>query len=256
MNTAAESSAEQKFETTRLPFGVQVSGINLKDASLETCSELRSLVYQNKLLVISNQNVAPSDYVAFARKIGKPQVYLQKNYHHPDFPEIFVSANGPVSGRSMGVARTGYFWHSDCSFEPKPLAFTMIYPQVLPTGERSTYFIDMNEALERLPKDLKLRIHQFAALHDGHSRYKITESDVGRPLHEILDFLAGNCPYAIHPVVCQHPVTGQNILYVNSGFTSRILGFPFMRAGIFSPKYSPSRKTRSVHIATNGKKAI
>ena len=165
-----------------------------------------------------------AEFVAFGHRLAKPQVYLQGNYHHPEHPEIFVSANGPIEGRKMGVARTGYFWHADCTFEERPLAFTMLYPQVLPSGERSTYYLDMAKAFSGLPQNVKDHLMGAWARHDGNARYKIKEDDLGRPLHEILDEVVDLAPGAVHPAVIRHPFTNEDILFVSSGFTSRILG--------------------------------
>ena len=175
-------------------------------------------------MVIPDSTLSAAEYVAFGRRLATPQSYLQDNYHHPEHAEIFVSANGPINGRKMGVARTGYFWHADCSFEARPLAFTMLYPQVLPDGERSTYFLDMAQAWSRLSPALKPHLQSAWARHDGNARYKIKADDLGRPLHEILDEVVSLVPGAVHPAIIRHPFTGEDILYLSSGFTSRIVG--------------------------------
>jgi taurine dioxygenase len=213
-----------KHESLPSGFGVRVSGVDLETIGASDAARLRQLVYRERLVVLPEQKLSASAFVDFGRRVGRPQVYLQPNYHHPDHPEIFVSANGPVEGRQMGVARTGYYWHSDCAFEEKPLAFTMLYPQILPRGERSTIFLDMARAWLRLPGRLREQVKDLHAMHCGRAKYKIRAEDVGRPLHEVLDDIVDSTLKGVHPVVIEHPGTGEELLYVSSGFTSRIIG--------------------------------
>lgn len=223
MLTKNESST--RFNVQNMSYGIKIKGLDLKEINNSDCQDLLSLIYTNKLVVIECQKVSAEEYVQIAKKLAEPIIYLQENYHHPEHPEIFVSSSsGYVNDRNMGMARTGYYWHADYSFDPEPQAFTMIYPQILPKGERSTYFIDMAETLRAMPKPLRDRISSTYSLHDGHARYKIRKEDVGKPLNELLDYLGENSPYGIHPTVIKHPVTEEEVLFTNSGFTSRILG--------------------------------
>ncbi|ACY18492.1 TauD/TfdA dioxygenase family protein [Haliangium ochraceum] len=213
-----------KFESLPSGFGVRVYDVDPRTLTPEDAKAIRMMTYRERLVVLPDQDLDAAAYVAFSYRLARPQVYLQPNYHHPDHAEIFVSANGPVHGRTMGVARTGYYWHSDCAFEANPLAFSMLYPQVLPKGERSTHFLDMAKAWRRLPSALRERVLGLHAMHCGRAKYKIQAGDVGRPLHELLDDIVEHSLTGIHPLVIQHPGTGEELLYASSGFTSRILG--------------------------------
>ena len=190
-------------------------------------------VYRHRLVILKDQRLSPREYVAFARRLGEPIVYLQEHYRHPDHPEIFVSSNEKATSRDgqenkIGVARAGDYWHTDGAFLPKPYPLTMLYPQRLPDAqERSTLFIDMHEVYSALREELREQIEGRWIINDGKWRYKVRAQDAGVSISELLDAIERVAPPVRHPAVTVHPVTGERVLYVNRGFTTSIEGLSF-----------------------------
>lgn len=207
--------------------GAEITDVNAKTITTHQVQEIKELVYQHKLVVFRDQNLSKVEYIAFARMFGTPQIYLQKNYHHPDHPEIFVSSNVPENGKKVGVAGTGRYWHTDYQFHSQPLPLTMLYPQILPQGKRETYYIDMEHVYDSLPPDLLSYVDGKLAVHDAKWRYKITPEDIDRAVIDILAEVEKLVPPLTHPTVIQHPITGRNILYMSSGFTAGIAGLAY-----------------------------
>ena len=67
---------------------------------------------------------------------------------------------------------------------------------------------------------MKALLAGLRALHDGGPYYREANALRGRPEE------GRQYPRAEHPVVRVHPVTGQRALFVNSMFTTRLLGLP------------------------------
>ena len=103
--------------------GFEIVDIDLAASSASLIESIKQLIYIHKLVILRNQRITPDQYVAFAKKLGIPQIYFGKNYHHPTYPEIFVSANIPIDGNKIGVSGTGQYWHTDCAFQSEPLSF-------------------------------------------------------------------------------------------------------------------------------------
>ncbi|OYP36084.1 TauD/TfdA dioxygenase family protein [Rhodopirellula sp. MGV] len=209
--------------------GAVISGIDVNELVPDSSeiTAIREAIYRYRLVVIRGQQMNESQYVEIARKLGRPQVYFQTNYHHPSYPEIFVSSNIAENGQKVGVARTGHYWHTDCSFEQHPLSWTSIYPQVFPQDARGTLYIDMAKVYRELPEHLKAYVDHATTIHAGQLRYKVQASDIDRSLKELLDRINEEVPPVRHPAVIEHPVTGERILYLNSGFTVAIEGMTF-----------------------------
>jgi taurine dioxygenase len=202
--------------------GLDITQLNAQSPELE---EIRQAIYRNKLMVIRNQDISLEQYVAFTRVLGKPQVYFQENYHHPVFPEVFVSTNVPEpDGKKVGVAGTGHYWHTDCQFQKEPLSFTSITPVIIPKSIRATYYIDMVKVLKNLPAELRKYVDGKTYIHGGNNRYKVQPSDVDKSIQQLIDYMNEIVPLVEHPAVITHPVTGEQALYISSGFTMKIKG--------------------------------
>lgn len=211
--------------------GVEVLGADVRSLSGSALVELRQLVWDNKLVVLRGQDICAAEYVAFAHAFGRPQIYFQDNYHHPDHPEIFVSSNVEMDGEKVGVAGTGRYWHTDCQFFDQPLPMTMLLPVHLPEGLRETYYIDMERVLATLPEDLATLLAGRRCVHEARWRYKVQACDIDKSITEILEEFGAVTPAVTHPAVITHPVTGKRSLYVSEGFTRSLDGLPHEESG-------------------------
>lgn len=206
--------------------GVEVTGLAIGSFDAATGARLRELLHEHKLVVLPDQHPSEEQALHFARCLGTPEPYFQDNYHHPRHPEVFVSSNIPMEGRKVGVAGTGRMWHHDYSFREVVLAYTIIWPVVLPEGQRGTEFVDMQRAWAELPDDLRQALAGRTCFHDAWDYYKVRPEDVDRGLGELIAAFHEAAPGAHHPAVITHPVTGRACLYLSSGFTKAVDGLP------------------------------
>ena len=95
---------------------------------------------------------------------------------------------------------------------------SILYIKELPPDNGgNTLFANMNRAFETLSAPIQRLCEGLTAIHDGAQVYG---GRFGQKPKE------GGFPRNEHPVVRTHPVTGRKALYVNRGFTRRILGIP------------------------------
>ncbi|MBO3457405.1 TauD/TfdA family dioxygenase [Aetokthonos hydrillicola Thurmond2011] len=207
--------------------GAEILDVDVVSVTKDQANTIKQLVYKHKLVIFRNQNITEDQYLEFASKIGTPQIYPQDNYHHPDYPEIFVSSNVPKDGKKFGVRGTGRYWHTDCAFLEEPLPFTMLYPQVLPNSIRETYYIDMQNVYKKLPFELKNYVDNKYLLHEAKWRYKVQDWDIDKAIIDIMNEFEQRFPPVKHPAIITHPVTAQKILYMSQGFTTGIVGLDY-----------------------------
>ena len=214
------------MKTERNQIGCSIFGVEANTLAGPEMQPLKDLLYRNRLIVLKDQVLTDQQYCDFATRFGFPVPYLQANYHHPDFPLIFVSSNVKKGGKQIGVPRTGGYWHSDTAFEKEPKVITMLMPKVLPRSfPRSTRFIDMAEVYAALPQATKDKLDGAQFSHSGRWRYKVRPEDVGMDISEILQMIDNVAPPVLHPAVIEHPHTKERILYANRGFTIGIAGW-------------------------------
>lgn len=207
--------------------GAEVRGVDLNGASAQLAREVVDAVHRHALVRFKNQKMTVREYMELGKQLGDIMPYPDERYRHAEYPEVFVSSN--VKSRTMGMARSGYFWHTDLSFKPKPQALTVLYPQLLPTNKRETLFVDMAMIYDTMPLALRHVIEGRTAKHDPVLRYKVGPADVDANLDlgELIKRGRELFPAPTHPCVITHPVTGRKIVYMNEGFTTSIDGLPY-----------------------------
>ena len=201
--------------------GASVTDFDHTTATEADIAALKEAVYTRKIAVLKGQRLAPRQFLELGRRLGRPEVYYEPMYKHPEVEEIFVSSNVPENGKQIGVPKTGKFWHADYQFMPDPFGITLIYPQVIPRQNRGTYFIDMGTAYQRLPRQLRQEAAA-AGLFGRHSvrkYFKIRPTDVYRPISEIIAEVEEKTPAVVQPLTFTHPLTKETVLYISEGFT-------------------------------------
>ena len=199
--------------------GIGVIAENSDSTSDEDVKTLKEAVYRDKIVVLKGQKLDPHQFLALGTRLGTPETYYEPIYHHHEVKEVFVSSNVGEGENRVGVPKTGKFWHSDYQFMPRPFDITLIYPQVLPTRNRGTFFVDLCRAYENLSEELKIAVKDTTAWHSVRRYFKIRPSDVYRPLSEIIDEVDAKTPPVALPTAHRHRRTDETILYVSEGFT-------------------------------------
>jgi taurine dioxygenase len=137
--------------------------------------------------------------------------------------------------------------HSDYQFMSRPLDLTLIYPQVVPTKNRATFFINLYAAYEALSEDLKTAVKDTVATHSVRRYLKIRPSDVYRPISEVLDEVDRRTPPVSFPTANQHRFTDETVHYISEGFTLSIVD----REGREQPELlEASFEHDSIHLQT------
>jgi taurine dioxygenase len=95
---------------------------------------------------------------------------------------------------------------------------SILYLRRCPPYGGDTLFASMYAAYDALSERMKAYLEGLRAEHSG-EHYRGQYANYG-----IAD--KPEYPRAEHPVVRTHPVTGKKALYVNQGFTRRIIGIP------------------------------
>ncbi|RAV33181.1 TauD/TfdA dioxygenase family protein [Corynebacterium heidelbergense] len=199
--------------------GAEIHGIDPANPTGIDAGELREAIYRHKLVVLKDFNPTPEQFLAFGRHLGEVRKYYEPIYHHPEYPEIFVSSNDQSAG---GVPKTGAFWHIDYQFMPEPFAFTMTLPLAVPGTDRGTYFVDLTQAWAQVPEELKQRVRGTRSVNSPRRYVKIRPSDVYRPIGEVLQEIEEVTPPQYWPTALKHPVTGEEYLYICEAFTESI----------------------------------
>ena len=192
--------------------GATVQGIDLSEAMSEAAFQALKAVYLDySVLVFPDQALSQAQHKAFASRFGALHTHPMHARQQKGDPHILRVATNAQSAYTAGEG-----WHTDVTCDALPPQCSLLYVTETPgNGGGDTMFADMYLAFELLSDPMKQFLSGLTAVHDGAlpyvGAYKSVPPEGGYPRNE-------------HPVIVQHPETGRAVLYVNSGFTSRIRG--------------------------------
>jgi len=187
-----------------------VSGIDLsKPLDESTCKQVHDALIDNSVIFFRDQHLTPEQQKAFGRLFGELHLHPAAPRELPEHPEILVIHADETSKHVAGEN-----WHSDVSCDVEPPMGSILYMHELPPVGGDTLFASMYAAYEALSEPMKRFLEPLTARHEGEHVYR------GR---YGLDDTGKTFPRAEHPVIRTHPVSGRKALFVNGGFTTRIV---------------------------------
>jgi taurine dioxygenase len=195
--------------------GAEIRGLDLSQPLADAqMLELEQAFRDWMVLVFRDQELSREQHKAFGRRFGRLHVHpMHAGGHRGGDPEIL-----PVVTTADSPYTAGEGWHTDVTCDEIPPLGSMLYIRETPEcGGGDTLFADMYLAWELLSEPMQRFLEPLEAVHDGSIPY-VGAYHTKPP--------EGGYPRNRHPVVARHPDTGRKVLYVNSGFTSHIVGLP------------------------------
>ena len=200
--------------------GAEIRGVDLKgEVPDAVIADIRRLLLRYKVVFFHQQHLDADRHRAFARRFGEltsahPVIPGLKGY--PEVFEIDYTKTRKVYATYGDLSRRdaqGVYWHTDVTFVKRPPLGSILNAVVIPPSGGDTQFANMYLAYEALSEPIKRLCEGLTAKHT--SAHVYADSAYGRSDKKF--------PEAVHPVVRTHPVTGRKALFVNRGFTTRIM---------------------------------
>ena len=170
------------------------------------------------VLVFRDQPMDQAEQVACARQFGPLDAGLRKatgaptRFHHDELIDISnVALDGSVAdagNAKLAGTLANQLWHTDSSFQPLPIKYSMLSAVTLPAQGGDTEWADMRAAYDALDDELKALVAGRSAHHSTfHSRIllgddKYTPEQLNR------------FPPAEWPLVRTHPGSQRKLLFV------------------------------------------
>jgi taurine dioxygenase len=190
--------------------GAEVLGVDLAaDLSGATVAEIRRAFLEHQVIFFRDQALSPAQFMAFARRMGKPVEYpFVKGIE--GFPEIIE-----VKKLERERHNFGGIWHSDTAYLAEPPMGSMLLAREVPAAGGDTEFASQTLAYESLSAGMKRLLDGLIAVNSS------AKADVTRTREDRVKEQGGETKsyVAEHPVVRTHPETGRKALYVNLAHT-------------------------------------
>ena len=215
-----------RFSPLSTGFGVEASDVDLRKPLTDAAwRELEDAFYEHQVLAIRAQDLAPAQFVAFAKRIGPPQPHVIDQFHHPEDPNILILSNVKKAGQPTGLQDAGSYFHTDYSYLAVPARATTLYSRVVPNVGGDTLFANQQAAYDDLPEAMKKRIASLYGIH--HYGNRNDQDEKSRTVASVLtEEQKARMPLITHRIARPHPVTGRTSLYAVSGSSFGIVGMP------------------------------
>ena len=196
--------------------GAEIEGIDLtKPLSKNEYKQIRKLLIKHEVIFFRKQDISPAQQKALADSFGPLQ-------SHPayktvkGFPEITILESTAEQPTKIEA------WHSDMTFRQHPPLASLLRSKVIPERGGDTLWASMTVAYESLSENMKRFLTGLSAIHDFRHGFKESLEEEGGA-ERLAEAVKKNPPVE-HPVIQTHPESGKKVIFVNSLFTTHIVG--------------------------------
>ena len=193
------------------PYLAYITGIDLTEPISSESADIINDTLSKHCIILFKQQLTKATQLADLAKIFSPKLQLYGDNQDNEI-QMYI-----VQNRTQ-VMRGSDFWHSDLSYHPIPAFTTLLYGMEIPHDKShgNTQFINMNDAYNRLPDNLKAYYSKLKGVHN------ISHNN-GFPIDKYESNETPTPKDAIHPLIRIHPINGNKILYANPAYTYKIV---------------------------------
>ena len=194
----------KKTDLTR-HVGTELENFRLLDLSDGGVQELLEVIARRGVVVVRGQEMSIPQQIEFGARLG--ELHVHPAYAQSQWPEALH-----IYGDENSKMVPGEGWHSDVSCDERPPGVSMLRIETTPSVGGDTAFSHQGALLRSMSDTMQSFLRTLKARHSGDLPWRGGYKSVDPKMY----------PRNLHPVVRTHPITGEDALYVNSGFTDRI----------------------------------
>jgi taurine dioxygenase len=197
--------------------GAVVSGVDLTAITDADARRVLDELHTFGLLVFRDQPMTRDQQLTFTSKLGPV-------HGHP-VAEFLGGGGDPfgiVENDESKPPQDAQNFHVDYSFAVEIPDLAVLRPEVIPPKGGDTIWSSAAAAYDALSPAMKEMLAGMSAVHEASERYwfELRRTAGEEATNRAREVFEGN----EHPVVCAHPFTGRPLLFVNPGYTTRIVG--------------------------------
>ncbi|KAF5342697.1 hypothetical protein D9611_001650 [Ephemerocybe angulata] len=211
-------SAASKVTHLTPAIGVELEGIDLRQLTDQQKDELALLVAERGVVFLRNQEIDIYQQLDLARHYGPLHKHATTGIPKNGLEEVHVVYNDSSRRPDASAFAKIDLWHSDVTYEIQPPGVTSLKVITGPEVGGDTLWSSGYALYSSLSPGLQTYLEGLQAVHSGVAQAEGNRA-AGLPVRrkEI---------ESVHPLVRVHPATGWKSVFVNPGFTRRIVGVP------------------------------
>lgn len=195
--------------------GAVIHNIDLNRTDSETTALIQQALLDYQVIFFRRQQLTPQAQVTLAHGFGSLHI-------HPIYPAAADAPEVMVLDSLQQDLRDNELWHTDVTFRETPPLGCVLRAVKIPPAGGDTLWASGTAAFAALDTDLQQQLTTLTALHDIRRSFPPERFARDEAERQKLEHIFAANPPISHPVVRTHPLTGQPILFVSEGFTTRI----------------------------------
>jgi sulfonate dioxygenase len=211
-------SAATKVKHYTPAIGTEITGIDLRQLSNSQKDELALLVGERGVVFFRDQEITIQEQLDLARHFGPLHKHATTPIPKAGLEEVHVVYNDASRRADPASFSKLELWHSDVTYEIQPPSVTSLKVITGPEYGGDTLWASGYALYSGLSRGFQTYLEGLKAVHSAVAQAEGARA-AGLPVRrqEI---------ETVHPVVRVHPATGWKSVFVNPGFTRRIVGVP------------------------------
>ena len=206
-----------KIEPCSGALGAEISGVNLAGLDDGIFEEIHRAWLDYQVLFFRDQRITPAEQTAFAERFGELEAYpfIAPLARHPYVIPIIKEKDTRMN--------FGGGWHSDMSYQEKPVKATCLYAIEVPEQGGDTLFANMVAAYDALSQGLRDLLDGVRAVFTAakvHGKAGFYEK-ADHPMDMTKNADREEARF-LHPIVRTHPETGRKGLYLDLPHVERL----------------------------------
>lgn len=195
--------------------GAVIAGIDLNQVDAQTAEQIHAALLKYQVIFFRKQQLTAPSQVKLAKNFGSLHI-------HPIYPAMPEAPEVIILDSHRQDLRDNDLWHTDVTFSQTPPLGCVLQAIKIPDFGGDTLWASATAAFKALATDLQNKLRGLTATHDIRQSFPLERFAKSAEDRQRLEQSFLKNPPVVHPVVRSHPETGEEILFVNEGFTTRI----------------------------------
>ncbi|KAI9025087.1 hypothetical protein CLU79DRAFT_834204 [Phycomyces nitens] len=209
--------AEKVFDLTP-NIGTEIHGVQLSQLTNQQKDDLALLIAERGVVFFKKQDINIVQGEELGKHFGPLHVHNVSGHppNHPFILPVHSVVLDTKDSYARRLERASEGWHTDVSYELQPPGFTFLKIDTLPPSGGDTLWSSSYAAYDKLSPALQKFLEGLEAVHSGKEQADgAIKAGITQRRQEV--------EYT-HPIIRTHPVTGLKALFIQPGFTRRIVG--------------------------------
>ena len=204
--------------------GAELSGVDLaEDITDPDAKAIHQALLDHKVIFFRDQDLSPE------RQLKLASIFGELEDPHPIFPGVEGAEQVTVIEHDANHPPQENVYHTDVTWREYPALGSVLHAIKVPENGGDTIWVNLEAAYAHLSEPMQAMLTELSAWHSIEVFSNSVNYEKGSDPTQFAEILK-MFPPQLHPVVRTHPETGNQGLFVNKTFTTKVEGMRLLES--------------------------